>query len=191
MNNKALIIGGLGVAAVVAFLIYSKKNGSEDLEKKLAESKEEPTTEQEKNDVDEANKLLDEAAALDNTPEGKSKAKKIADKLAKIAKRTPLAAVVRAQIAVVKKMSGISKQAAKSISKGVDKLQEKGQIRRECRKEADDKFGFPISPKKIKEKADFRKKCKQEGGNDNFAFNFTSDSISDENEIFAFNGHTF
>jgi hypothetical protein len=203
MKNSTLIVAGLGVAAIAAFLIYSKKGKSnsdqekEELMKKLSEleaqlgkSKEVATTPQEKSDVEEADKLVEEAENIPNTPEGKSKAKKIAEKLGKIARRSPVGAIVRGQIAVVQKVSGIVQQAGKGIAKAIDKMEEKGEIRRQCRKEADDKFGFPIKPKKIKEKIEYRKKCKQEGGNDDFA-SFSSDLLSNENEIFAFNGHTF
>jgi hypothetical protein len=203
MKNSTLIVAGLGIAAVAAFLIYTKKTKSDseqekqELQKRLAElesqlgkSKEEATTQQEKSDVEEAEKLLEEAETIENTPEGKSKGKKIAEKLGKIARRSPVGVIVRANIAVIKKVGAIAKEVGKGVSKAIDKMEAKGEIRRECRKEADDKFGFPIRPKKIKEKVEYRKKCKQEGGNDDFA-SFSSDLLSNEGEIFAFNGHTF
>lgn len=189
MNKNVLIIGGLGIAAVAAILIFSKKKESGE-ETTLAKSKEEPTTTQEQADVEEAEKLQEEAENLPDTPEGRNRAKQIADRLAKIARRSPVGMIVRAQVAVAKKVGGIARQAGKNVSRAIDKLEEKGKIRRQCRKEADDKFGFPIRPKKIKEKVEFRKQCKREGGNDDFT-SFSSDLLSNEGEIFAFNGHTF
>lgn len=194
MKNLGLIVGGVAVLGIAAFFIYkSKSDKSEDidtdaLEKKI--EKEEPTTDAEAKDVNEAEDLLEEAQGLGDSPKDKSRAKEIADKLARIAKRTPVAAVIRAQIAVGKKIVGIAKQAGKSVGKAIDKMQEKGEVRRQCRKEADEKFGFPIRPKKIKEKIEFRKECKRQGGNDDFT-SFSSDFVSNENEVFAFNGHVF
>lgn len=79
------------------------------------------------------------------------------------------------------------------VEAGVDNIQEQLQTRKQCRKAARENCGRGLRNRKCRR--DFRKKCISEGGYDeggeDFAFSFTSDRISSENEDFAFNGHTF
>jgi len=75
----------------------------------------------------------------------------------------------------------------------VDDIQANRQTRVACRKAARESCGTKLRQRPCRKA--FRKKCKAEGGYDeggeDFAFSFTSDRLSNENEIFAFNGHTF
>jgi hypothetical protein len=87
----------------------------------------------------------------------------------------------------------ISKVFGGKAEQAIDKIQESSQQRKQCRKAAIENCGRGLRKRKCRR--DFRKKCIQEGGYDeggeDFAFSFTSDMLSNENEIFAFNGHTF
>jgi hypothetical protein len=99
------------------------------------------------------------------------------------------------QGAVGKLADAISKIFGNKAEQAVDRIQENVQERKQCRKAAREHCGRGLGQGKPKCRREFRKRCIAEGGYDeggeDFAFSFTSDKLSSENEIFAFNGHTF
>ena len=170
MKNKTLYIG-LGVLAlgVVGYLLYKKKGGSSDgsltdaEQKAVNSAKQAPTTSDEAADESQAEDIAAEIDALPDTPEGNKKRKELLNKLKALASRTPLAKIIR-----------LEKAAGKKVLGGIKNIVKKSENQRRCSKEADDKFGFPLAPKKIAQKIEFRKQCKKEGGAD-FAFGFDSE----------------
>lgn len=253
MKNSTLIVAGLGVAAVAAYLIYKKRNivsGLADQEGQTTPSTT-PTTETPQG-ITLASKKVSSSKDLVGTPLGNfisvelasSDAKKKIDDVIKsfssgeklvleniviptddvrdsedfdkalIAKYGSKATKMKAQVIeklgaasrfkgittsskgtniVGKVADAISNIFGNKVEAGVDKIQEKAQTRKQCRKAARQNCGSGLRKRGCRK--DFRKKCIAEGGYDeggeDFAFSFTSDRLSNENEIFAFNGHTF
>lgn len=100
----------------------------------------------------------------------------------------------RGQGVIGRVADAISNVFGNKAEQAVDRIQENVQERKQCRKAAREHCGRRLRDRPCRK--NFRKKCIAEGGYDeggeDFAFSsFTSDRLSAENEIFAFNGHTF
>lgn len=164
MKNKALFIGlGVAAVAVIGFLFLRKKNA--DGEEKGATATDDLTdadlasAEAEVVDAQVAEEELAKLEAQPSTPENEEKKMKLREKLARFGSR------VRENTKVGRILRDVGKKTDSNIKEVVGAIKK----RRQCSKEADDKFGFPLKLKKIKEKRDFKKKCRDEGG-ENFAF---------------------
>ena len=177
MKNKTLYIGlGIAALAVLGFVFLRKKNTEETSEGSDESGKSASTVETASDsdlaeveaEVAEAKAAEEELASLEkqpSTPETEAKKKKLREKLARFGSRTrENTRVGRILRDVGKKTNSNIKEMGKNIAK-----------RRQCRKEADDKFGFPLKLKKIKEKRDYIEKCKKEGG-EGFAFSYTEET---------------
>lgn len=165
MKNKALFIGlGVAAVAVIGFLFLRKKNtdGGEEKSATATGDVTDADIAAVEAEVMDAQAAEDELAKLEQEPptiENERKKKKLREKLArfgaKVRENTKVGRVFRD---VGQKVGSNLKEVGQAIAK-----------RRQCSKEADDKFGFPLKPKKIKEKREFKEKCRNEGG-ESFAF---------------------
>ena len=259
MKNSTLIVAGLGVAAVAAFLIYKKRSeqssSSEQMKssdetapqsetktpieeapksislmsKKVSSSKDlvgtplgtfisvELASDDAKKKIDDVIKSLSssekiilehivlptddvrDSEAYDNALISKygSKATKIKssviEKLGAASRFRTVPTSGRGQGVIGRVADAISSALGNKTEQAVDRIQENIQERKQCRKAARENCGRGLRNRKCRR--DFRKRCISEGGYDeggeDFAFSFTSDRISSENEDFAFNGHTF
>lgn len=254
MKNSTLIVAGLGVAAVAAFLIYKKRNeqsGSLEsgapnestptppsiegaksislMSKKVSSSKDligtplgnfvsvEIASDDAKKKIDDVIKSLSssEKIILENivlpsdevrdseeyddaliAKYGKKATKvksTVIEKLGSASRFKKIETSKSGQGLVGKVADAISNVFGNKVEGAVDKIQAQSQTRKKCRKAAREYCGSGLRKRGCRR--DFRKKCKAEGGYDeggeDFAFSFTSDRISSENEDFAFNGHTF
>lgn len=259
MKNSTLIVAGLGVAAVAAFLIYKKRSDQSSTTEEMKSADEPAPQPETKTPIEEApkavslmTKKVSSSKDLIGTPLGtfisvelaSDDAKKKMDSVIKnlssaekiilenivlptddvrdseaydnalIAKYGSKATKIKSS--VIERLGAASSfktvptsgRGAGIIGRGadivsgifgnkvegaVDKVQEELQTRKQCRKAARENCGRGLRNRKCRR--DFRKKCISEGGYDeggeDFAFSFTSDRISSENEDFAFNGHTF
>ena len=167
MKNNAIYIGlGVAAVAVIGFLFLRKKNEESGDEKSASVM--EDATEAElvtaETEVVEAQAAEEELAMLEQqppSPENETKKKRLREKLARFGGR------VRENTRVGRILRDVGKKTNSNIKEMAQNIAQ----RRQCRKEADNKFGFPLKLKKIKEKRDYIEKCKKEGG-EGFAFSY-------------------
>lgn len=187
MKKTALIVGGIALLGVAGYFLFFRKK-EESLPTGLDEAAvdtavksgqvteaEVAQLEAELADAQVAKAELEQLEKQPSTPQTEDRKRTLRDRMAKVGGR------VRENT----RLGRIARDLGKKTSSNIAEVKENIQVRRQCRKEADNKFGFPLKPKKIKEKRDYIKACKDAGGED-FAFGFTN-----EESMFAFNGHNF
>lgn len=183
MKKTGLYIGiGVGVLVLgaFAFMMMRKKKEDEDLTKS-AEADVDVDAELATTTPAELSTAAAEVAAaksdeeqlaqleqLPSTPENEAKKRRLRDKIKAFKNR------VAENTRAGRLISAVASQATSNIQQAVQNVAQNIQTRRKCRKEADEKFGFPLKPKKIKEKRDFIKACKDAGGED-FAFSMNEE----------------
>ena len=177
MKNKYIYIGiGAVVLGVAAFFLLRKKKSADDAEgsTKSAEATDEVSDEEiaeVETDAKEAESVTNELAeveALPESPEKEVRRKTLRDRLEKLKGRLGRNRAGRLALA-------IGGGAVRNVGSAVSQIKENRATRRKCNKEADQAFGFPIRPQKIKQKREFIRACKNQGGED-FAFSFNEET---------------